>query len=168
MGGKVVGGVGTGDQIVGPNDRDAAVAEAARIFEGQLTESLLEQDGQLAFSNLAASTVATLMPKIETGGQLGKARWRVTTAPSIPGLLSLDPSTDPFRNISQFSLGSDWELMLGDSLQATMSRKLKESEMQTTFALVYKLTDKLNMQLNSESSTATRLLFEFTTNARGK
>jgi hypothetical protein len=168
VGGKVVGGVGTGDQIVGPNDRDAAVAEAARIFEGQLTESLLEQDGQLAFSNLAASTVATLMPKIETGGQLGKARWRVTTAPSIPGLLSLDPSTDPFRNISQFSLGSDWELMLGDSLQATMSRKLKESEMQTTFALVYKLTDKLNMQLNSESSTATRLLFEFTTNARGK
>ena len=58
--------------------------------------------------------------------------------------------------------------MLGDSLQATMSRKLKESEMRTTFALVYKLTDKLNMQLNSESSTATRLLFEFTTNARGK
>lgn len=164
VGGKVVGGVGTGDQIVGPSDRDAAVAEAARIFEGQLADSLLEQDGQLAFSNLAASTVATLMPKIETGGQLGKARWRVTTAPSIPGLLSLDPSTDPFRNISQFTLGSDWELMLGDSLQATMSRKLKDSEMQTKFALVYKLTDKLRMQLNSESSTATRLLFEFTTN----
>lgn len=163
-GGKVVGGVGTGDQIVGPSDRDAAVAEAARIVEGQLAESLLEQDGQLAFSNLAASTVATLMPKIETGGQLGNARWRVTTAPSIPGLLSLDPGTDPFRNISQFTLGSDWELMLGDSLQATMSRKLKESEMQTKFALVYKLTDKLRMQLNSESSTATRLLFEFTTN----
>jgi hypothetical protein len=140
------------------------VAEAARIFEGQLTQSLLEQDGQLAFGNLAASTVATLMPKIETGGQLGKARWRVTTAPSIPGLLSLDPSTDPFRNISQFTLGSDWELMLGDSLQATMSRKLKESEMQTKFALVYKLTDKLRVQLDSESSTATRLLFEFTTN----
>jgi hypothetical protein len=79
-----------------------------RYIEGQLADSLLEQDGQLAFSNLAASTVATLMPKIETGGQLGKARWRVTTAPSIPGLLSLDPSTDPFRNISQFTLGSDW------------------------------------------------------------
>jgi hypothetical protein len=164
--GKVIGGVAPGDSssIVGPSERDAAVAEAARIFEGQLAESLLEQDGQLAFSNLAASTVATLMPKIETGGQLGKARWRVTTAPSIPGLLSLDPSTDPFSNISQINLGSDWELMLGDSLQATMSRKLKESEMQTKFALVYKLTDKLRMQLNSESSTETRLLFEFTTN----
>jgi len=37
--------------------------------------------------------------------------------------------------------------------------------MQTKFALVYKLTDKLRMQLNSESSAATRLLFEFTTNA---
>jgi hypothetical protein len=166
VGGKVAGGVGPGvDATMGPpSERDAAVAEAARIFEGQLAESLLEEDGQLAFTNLAASTVATLMPKIETGGQLGKARWRVTTAPSIPGLLSLDPSTDPFRNISQFTLGSDWELMLGDSVQATMSRKLKENEMQTKFALVYKLTDKLRMQLNSESSTATRLLFEFTTN----
>jgi hypothetical protein len=55
--------------------------------------------------------------------------------------------------------------MLGDSVQATMSRKLTENEMQTKFALVYKLTDKLRMQLNSESSAATRLLFEFTTNA---
>jgi len=163
-GGGTVGGKVVGEPLVGPSERDAAVAEAARIFEGQLAESLLEEDGQLAFTNLAASTVATLMPKIETGGQLGKARWRVTTAPSIPGLLSLDPSTDPFRNISQFTLGSDWELMLGDSLQATMSRKLKENEMQTKFALVYKLTNKLRMQLNSESSTATRLLFEFTTN----
>jgi hypothetical protein len=54
--------------------------------------------------------------------------------------------------------------MLGDSLQATMSRKLKDNEMKTQIALVYKLTDKLRMQLNSESSTATRLLFEFTTN----
>ena len=166
VGGKTVGGVGPGDgAIVGQSEREAAVAEAARIFEGQLADSLLEEDGQLAFSNLAASTVATLMPKIETGGQLGKARWRVTTAPSIPGLLSLDPGTDPFRNISQFTLGSDWELMLGDSVQATMSRKLTENEMQTKFALVYKLTDKLRMQLNSESSAATRLLFEFTTNA---
>ena len=166
VGGKTVGGVGPSDgAIVVQSEREAAVAEAARIFEGQLAESLLEEDGQLAFSNLAASTVATLMPKIETGGQLGKARWRVTTAPSIPGLLSLDPGTDPFRNISQFTLGSDWELMLGDSVQATMSRKLTENEMQTKFALVYKLTDKLRMQLNSESSAATRLLFEFTTNA---
>ena len=127
-GGTVGGGGRAGQQmvdgqLVDGTDRDAAVAEAARIFEGQLAESLLEQDGQVAFSNLAASTVATLMPKIETGGQLGAARWRVTTAPSIPGLLSLDPSTDPFRNISQFTLGSDWELTLGDSLQATMSRR---------------------------------------------
>ena len=105
-GGGTVGGKVVGEPLVGPSERDAAVAEAARIFEGQLAESLLEEDGQLAFTNLAASTVATLMPKIETGGQLGKARWRVTTAPSIPGLLSLDPSTDPFRNISQFTLGS--------------------------------------------------------------
>lgn len=39
-------------------------AEAARIFEGQLASALLAEDGQLALSNLAASTVSTLMPKV--------------------------------------------------------------------------------------------------------
>ena len=38
-------------------------SEAARIFEGQLANALLAEDGQLALSNLAASTVSTLMPK---------------------------------------------------------------------------------------------------------
>ena len=39
-------------------------SEAARIFEGQLANALLAEDGQLALSNLAASTVSTLMPKV--------------------------------------------------------------------------------------------------------
>ena len=43
-------------------------AEAARIFEGQLASALLAEDGQLALSNLAASTVSTLMPKVRTLG----------------------------------------------------------------------------------------------------
>jgi hypothetical protein len=39
VGGKTVGGVGPGDgAIVGQSEREAAVAEAARIFEGQLAE----------------------------------------------------------------------------------------------------------------------------------
>jgi hypothetical protein len=137
--------------------------EAARIFEGQLAESLLQGNGQLAFSNLANSTIATLLPKIETQGQLGKARWRLVSAPSIPGLLSLDPSTDPFKGLASLSLGTEVEVQFGRSVAATVARKLKDSEMQTQFSVIYQLSSKLRMQLNSVSSAATRLLFEFST-----
>ena len=62
-------------------------AEAARIFEGQLAGALVAEDGQLALSNLAASAAHGFMPKIQTQGQLGQARWRLVSAPSIPGSL---------------------------------------------------------------------------------
>ena len=74
------------------------------------------------------------------------------SGPAFPG-----PRDGPFRNISQFTLGSDWELMLGDSVQATCP-ELTENEMQTKFALVYKLTDKLRMQLNSGRPRDTSLV----------
>jgi len=138
--------------------------EAARIFEGQLSQSLLERDGRIAFSSLASSTLASLMPKIEAGGNVGNARWRVTAAPSLPGLLSLDPGMDPFATGAQFTLGSEAEIAFGDSLQASMSRTLAadETQTETQFSLMYKLTKKLRMQLVSVSSAATRLLFEYT------
>lgn len=49
-------------------------SEAARLFEGALAKALLQEDGQLAINRLAAS-LTSLMPKLETQGQLGKARW---------------------------------------------------------------------------------------------
>ena len=55
----LVYGVGEGAEQLDPS-------EAARIFEGQLASALLAEDGQLALSNLAASTVSTLMPKVCT------------------------------------------------------------------------------------------------------
>ena len=61
-------------------------SEAARIFEGQLASALVAEDGQLALSNLAVSAAHGFMPKIQTQGQLGQARWRLISAPSIPGL----------------------------------------------------------------------------------
>lgn len=76
-------------------------SEAARVFEGQLAESLLEKDGQLAFAHLASSTIGTLLPKIETQGQYGQARWRLMSAPTLPNLASLDPLVDPFRSLAQ-------------------------------------------------------------------
>ena len=60
-------------------------SEAARIFEGQLASALVAEDGQLALSNLAVSAAHGFMPKIQTQGQLGQARWRLVSAPSIPG-----------------------------------------------------------------------------------
>lgn len=138
--------------------------EAARIFEGQLSQSLLERDGRIAFSSLASSTLESMMPKIEAGGNVGNARWRVTAAPSLPGLLSLDPGMDPFATGAQITLGSEAEIAFGDSLQASMSRTLAadETQTETQFSLMYKLTKKLRMQLVSVSSAATRLLFEYT------
>jgi len=143
-----------------------APSEAARIFEGQLAESLLEEDGQLAFSNLAASTIATLLPKIETQGQLGKARWRLVSAPTIPGLLSLDPLTDPFRSLANLTLGTEVEVQFGKALQASVARKLKGSEMATHWTLLYHLNSKLRMRLHSSTTTDTRLLMEFSGEGR--
>jgi len=88
-----------------------------QVIEGQLGESILEKDGRLAFSNLAASTINTLLPKMETQGQLGKARWRLVSAPSIPGLLSFDPTSDPFKSITMTTLGTEVEVQFGDKLQ---------------------------------------------------
>jgi hypothetical protein len=147
----------------GEGDATLSPSEAARIFEGQLVESLLEQDGKIAFSNLASTTLNSLMPKIEAGGNVGKARWRLTAAPSLPGLLSLDPGMDPFSNTSQFTLGSEAEISFGDSLTATLSRNLDADEMRTQLSLMYKLTSKLRLQLKSLSASATRVLFEFST-----
>jgi hypothetical protein len=91
--------------------------EAARVFESQLADSLLEGDGQLAFKKLAAATVETLMPKIETKGEFGQARWRLVSAPQIPNLLSLDPTTDPFKSLANLSFGAEVEVQLGRHLQ---------------------------------------------------
>ena len=138
-------------------------SEAARAFEGQLAESLLQGNGQLAFSNLAASTIATLLPKIETQGHLGSARWRLVSAPTIPGLLSLDPSTDPFKGLASLTLGTEVEVQFGPSFSATVSRKLKDSDMETQFSAIYQLSPKLRLQLNAVSSSLTRLLLNFNT-----
>lgn len=93
--------------------------QAARVFESQLAESLLEGDGQLAFKKLAAATVETLMPRIETKGEFGQARWRLVSAPQIPNLLSLDPTTDPFKSLANLSFGAEVEVQLGKHLQVT-------------------------------------------------
>eukprot|EP00897_Mesotaenium_endlicherianum_P001207 jgi/Mesen1/1113/ME000123S00282 len=144
-------------KIQGP----ASTWQAARVFESQLAGSLLEEDGQLAFKRLAAATVETLMPKIETKGEFGQARWRLVSAPQIPNLLSLDPTTDPFKSLANLSFGTEVELQIGKNIQASVVRQLKESEMATQWTLLYQLNSKLRLLFSSISSVDNRLLFEY-------
>ena len=96
-------------------------ADAARIFEEKLKAALLAEDGQLALSRLAGTTVSTLMPKIETQGQVGGTRWRLVSAPSIPGLLSLDPSlADPSNILSSITMGTEVEIQASTPLSARL------------------------------------------------
>lgn len=61
-------GVGEGTEQLEPS-------QAAKIFEGQLASALVAEDGQLALSNLAQSAAHAVMPKLQTQGQLGQARY---------------------------------------------------------------------------------------------
>ncbi|ESQ46688.1 hypothetical protein EUTSA_v10000008mg [Eutrema salsugineum] len=135
-------------------------SEAAKVFESQLAESILEGDGQLAFKKLATATLETLMPRIEGKGEFGQARWRLVYAPQIPSLLSVDPTVDPLKSLaSNISFGTEVEVQLGKRLQASVVRQMKDSEMAMQWTLIYQLTSRLRVLLQSAPSK--RLLFEY-------
>ncbi|GAB4854193.1 hypothetical protein Ancab_022776 [Ancistrocladus abbreviatus] len=98
--------------------------EAARVFESQLAESILEGDGQLALKKLATATLETLMPRIEGKGEFGQARWRL----------------------------------------ASIVRQTKDSEMAMQWTLIYQLTSRLHLLL--QSAPFKRLLFEYSTTSQ--
>ncbi|CAI9099548.1 OLC1v1036388C1 [Oldenlandia corymbosa var. corymbosa] len=131
--------------------------EAARVFESQLAESILEGDGQLAFKKLATATLETLMPRIEGKG--------LVYAPQIPSLLSVDPSVDPLKSLaSNISFGIEVGIQLGKRLQASVVRQMKDSEMAMQWTLIYQLTSRLRVLLQSAPSK--RLLFEYSTTSQ--
>lgn len=139
--------------------------EAARVFESQLAESILEGDGQLAFKKLATATLETLMPRIEGKGEFGQARWRLVYAPQIPSLLAVDPTVDPLKSLaSNISFGTEFEVQLGKRLQASVVRQMKDSEMAMQWTLIYQLTSRLRVLLQSAPSK--RLLFEYSTTSQ--
>ncbi|KNA09855.1 hypothetical protein SOVF_149730 isoform B [Spinacia oleracea] len=139
--------------------------EAARVFESQLAESILEGDGQLALKKLATATLETLMPRIEGKGEFGHARWRLVYAPQIPSLLSVDPTVDPLKSLaSNISFGTEVEVQLGKRLQASIVRQMKDSEMAMQWTLIYQLTSRLRVLLQSAPSQ--RLLFEYSTTSQ--
>ncbi|CAN8284278.1 unnamed protein product [Cochlearia groenlandica] len=139
---------------------DLSPSEAAKVFESQLAESILEGDGQLAFKKLATATLETLMPRIEGKWEFGHARWRLVYAPQIPSLLSVDPTIDPLKSLaSNIAFGTEVEVQLGKRLQASVVRQMKDSEMAMQWTLIYKLTSRLRVLLQSAPSK--RLLFEY-------
>ncbi|KAF8055821.1 TIC236 [Scenedesmus sp. PABB004] len=141
--GGVAGGAGVGGGG-GAGGREGALEglagdalggrAVARVFEGRLSEALLGEDGSLSLGVLAGNTLGSLLPKIETQGQLGAARWRLVSAPSLPGLLS---SADPqasgakggagdsgARLLRSLALGTEVELALGRRLVAALSHNM--------------------------------------------
>uniref|UniRef100_A0A6V7QQ20 Translocation and assembly module TamB C-terminal domain-containing protein n=1 Tax=Ananas comosus var. bracteatus TaxID=296719 RepID=A0A6V7QQ20_ANACO len=135
-------------------------SEAAKFFESQLAESLLEGDGQLAFKKLATATLETLMPRIESKGEFRQARWRLVYAPRIPSLLSVDPTVDPLKSLANnISFATEVEVQLGKRLQASVVRQMKDSEMAMQWTLTYQLSSRLRILFQSTPSN--RLLFEY-------
>ena len=79
------------------------------------------ENGQLALRSLASSTFSTLLPKIETRGQLGSVGWRLVGAPSLPNILGvLDPladasgaGLDPYKLLSSLAVGGSGSVGFG-------------------------------------------------------
>ncbi|KAL2655448.1 hypothetical protein AAZV13_04G066800 [Glycine max] len=134
--------------------------EVARRLDSQLAESILENNGQLAFEKLATATLEKLMPRIEGKGQFGLAKWKLVYAPQIPSLVSSGATVDPFTLLAaNLSFGTDVEVQLGKRIQARIVRQMKESQMAMEWTLTYKLTSRLHLCLKNGSSKC--VLFEY-------
>jgi hypothetical protein len=164
----VMQNVGAGASGAGDAGEQLDATEAARLLEAKLKATLLADDGQLALSRLAGSTVSTLMPKLETQGTVGGARWRLVSAPAIPGLL--DPFlADPSNLLGSITMGTEAEVQFGRKLQATMVRKLADSDVNTQWTLNYLLNSKLRMQFNISSAApySKTLMFQYSSEGNG-
>ncbi|GAX75992.1 hypothetical protein CEUSTIGMA_g3435.t1 [Chlamydomonas eustigma] len=148
----------------------------ARVFEDRLAEALLGEDGQLALRSLASSTFSTLLPKIETRGQMGAASWRLVGAPSLPNLLgALDPFTadsststpntrlDPYKLLSSLAVGTELEVQWGPHLQASLSHKMRDngSDVGTEATLTYRINNYLKLLLHLPHFTKPSLLLQY-------
>ena len=126
--------------------------EAAKLLESKLKAALLADNGQIALNKLAGSTMATFMPKIETQGSVGDTKWRLVSAPSVPGLLDPRSETSASNVLDFLALGAEVEVTFGQKLQAAMVRKLRESDVMTKWTLNYNLNSKLRMQFDVSSA----------------
>lgn len=127
-------------------------AEAARLFETKLKAALLADDGRLALSRLAGSTVSGLMPRIETSGRVAGATWRLVSAPAIPGAAAGAADGAPASVLRSITLGTEVEVQFGRKLRAALTRKLRGVEIATGWGLTYSLSRQLRVQFNINSA----------------
>lgn len=136
----------------GAGSLDAAAA--ARLFEGKLRSALLADDGRLALSRLAGSTVRGLLPRIESSGAVGGATWRLVSAPAISGLL--DPGAAggaaPGALLGSITLGTEVEVAFGRKLTAALVRGARGPDTATRWSLTYALGRKVRVQFNISSA----------------
>ena len=155
-----------------------AAEDAARLFEAALARAVVSEDGRLALPALAAAAAHSFMPKIQTQGALGQARWRLVSAPSVAGLFALNnapaaasnggsdkassPSGGGSRQggggggasslLESLALGTEVEVQFGKSLRASLSRPLRDAESRgggpAACTLTYALTSHVRVQFS--------------------
>ncbi|KAL5144978.1 hypothetical protein HKD37_06G015148 [Glycine soja] len=134
--------------------------EVARRLDSQLAESILENNGHVAFEKVVTATLEKLMPRIEGKGEFGLAKWKLVYAPQIPSLVCSGATVDPFTLLAaNLSFGTDVEVQLGKHIQARIVRQMKESQMAMEWTLTYELTSRLHLCLKNGSSKC--ILFEY-------
>ncbi|KAL5144980.1 hypothetical protein HKD37_06G015148 [Glycine soja] len=139
---------------------DLVATQVARRLDSQLAESILENNGHVAFEKVVTATLEKLMPRIEGKGEFGLAKWKLVYAPQIPSLVCSGATVDPFTLLAaNLSFGTDVEVQLGKHIQARIVRQMKESQMAMEWTLTYELTSRLHLCLKNGSSKC--ILFEY-------
>lgn len=166
-------GVGAPGAGVGAATAEAGdvlgASEVARLFEGRLANVLVADDGSLSLAALASSTISSLLPKIESQGAIGRARWRLVSAPTLPGLLVSQQEGGGAGGqggaawLRSLALGTEVELALGRRLVAALSHTTQRPddalEMRVSLALTRQL--RLLMLHNAGAARTASVLLQF-------
>jgi len=131
--------------------------EAAKLLEGALGAGLVH-GGSIAFKNIAANAIEQLIPKIETSGAIGQARWRFVTLPSLKSVQQDGFGTDRWDLGRAISADAEVELEVGDKVLASVKQELlvsggpqSETE-QTRWKLLYALSNNWRLQFDAKGS----------------
>ena len=142
-------------------------SDIARVFEGQFSGILLEENGQLAISKMAATTVETVLPKYETHGHFGKTKWRLLASSTLPPALFNSDIRDPLKLVPNLvpGMASTAEVQYGSKLKGAISKRLLEKESDTFWQLMYHFKKNLKAQITSSSSSAPHVFIAYSTDA---
>ncbi|KAI8464916.1 MAG: hypothetical protein J3K34DRAFT_101351 [Monoraphidium minutum] len=167
-GGGGVGGGGVGGGAGAEAGDALAASEVARLFEGRLANVLLSDDGSLSLAALASSTISSLLPKIESQGAIGKARWRLVSAPTLPSLLAASQADGGGAGggaawLRSLALGTEVELALGRRLVAALSHTTQRPDDALELRVSLALTRKLRLLAlhNAGAARSASVLLQF-------